>query len=135
MKASLLVMTAALAISNLALADTTVDPQLIHLNISDITQEFGCGVPPPHGGGCPTSTTIVISMPGVKGCQKPEDFSVQVVQTEKNQELTINRKPGPCGGTTFPPQSDVVSLYSGDLLQGKPIQIMNPLAPTLWARP
>ena len=112
-----------------------VTPQMIPLNVTDISQQFGCGMRPPNGGTCPVSTEITISMPGVKGCYKPADFTIEVNQTTTAQELTIKKTQPLCEGTTFPPQSDVVQLSTADLLQGKPIRMMNPLAPTLWARP
>ena len=140
MKASVFAM-AILLISAFSFADGYADeitPQIIPLNVSDISQQFGCGIRPPHGGTCPVSTMITISMPGVKGCLKPEDFTLEVNQTPTAQELTIKRRQphlSMCEGTTFPPQSDAVQLSTGELLQGKPILLMNPLAPTMWARP
>ena len=136
MKASVFAM-AVLLISALSFTPSYGDesPQVIPLNVTDISQQFGCGMRPPHGGTCPVSTEITVSMPGVKGCFKPEDLTVEVNQTGSAQELTIKRRRPMCQGTTFPPQSDVIQLSTGDLLQGKPIQLMNPLAPTMWARP
>lgn len=96
--------------------------------------DVGCGQPPPNPHPCPPHAWITVKMPAAS-CTVA-DFELRIRQRPTVQLLAIYFKDGSdCGLGTYIVKGDRVTLKtfkfnSWELLQGKPIRLLNP-APVL----